>query len=303
MNIIENLEPKHNLSLALGFFDGLHQGHKVVVNTAVNFAKENGIESGIIIFKEHPLSYISKKSVKQIISMDDKLQMIEELGVDNAILLDFDEKLAGLSAKSYLKDVLVKNYSPKAITTGFNHSFGLNRQGNSNFLRMFQSEYNYTYFEVPPITCNNVVASSSAIRNAIMCGNLNIANNLLGYEFFVKARVIQGQKIGRKLDFPTANFIYPKEIIELPTGVYLAHVTVKDKTYKAILNYGYRPTVSDEAKLLCEAHIIDFNDDIYDETIKTSFVTKIRNEMKFGSLTELKSQIIKDLEFARSYIE
>ena len=302
MNIYTKLEEKKNLSLALGFFDGLHQGHKVVVKTAVNFAKDNNCESGIIIFKEHPMSYIMKNSVKQIITTDDKLEMLEQLGVDNVILLDFDDYLANLSAISYLKDVLVKYFSPVAITTGFNHSFGHNRQGNSSFLRSFQSKYNYRYFEIPPITCNNIVSSSSSIRNALNCGNLDLANCLLGYNFFIRAKVVQGRKIGRKLDFPTANFVYPEKIVEIPTGVYLVGVEVDGKSYKGVLNYGYRPTVSEDYSLVSEVHILDFSSDIYDSEIKVSFITKIRNEMKFLEVSQLKSQIIKDVEFARSYI-
>lgn len=301
MNIINTLDYKPNLSLALGFFDGLHQGHQVVVKTAVNFAKENNVESGVVVFREHPMSYILKNSIRQIITLDDKIDMLDKLDVDNVILMDFDENLANLSASQYLKDILVKHFSPLAITTGFNHSFGHNRQGNSEFLRKFQSQYNYRYFEIPPITCNNIVSSSSSIRNALMCGNLDLANCLLGYKFFIKANVIQGQKIGRKIDFPTANFEYPSQIIELPTGVYLVSVEVQNKLYKGILNYGYRPTVSDDAKLLCEVHILDFNEDLYDQQIKVSFITKIRNEMKFGALDQLKSQIIKDLDFAKNY--
>lgn len=301
MNIIKTLEYKPNLSLALGFFDGLHQGHKVVVKTAVNYAKENNVESGIIIFREHPMSYILKNSIRQIVTLEDKIEMLVEMDVDNVILLDFNDTLANLSASNYLKDILVKYFSPIAITTGFNHSFGYNRQGNSEFLRKFQTQYDYRYFEIPPITCNNIVTSSSSIRNAIMCGNLDLANCLLGYNFFLKARVIQGQKIGRKIDFPTANFEYPKDIIELPTGVYFVSVEVENIIYKGILNYGYRPTVSSDAKLICEVHILDFNEDIYDQQIKVSFTTKIRNEMKFGSLSQLKSQIIKDIDFAKNY--
>lgn len=301
MKVIRKLETKPNLSLALGFFDGLHQGHKVVIKNAVNFAKENNAESGIILFKEHPMCYIMKNSVKHILTLDDKIEMLKELDVDNVIVLDFDKALAELSATSYLKDILIKNFSPIAITTGFNHSFGHNRQGNSAFLRKFQTIYNYRYFEIPPITCNHVVTSSSAIRNAISCGNLDLANSLLGYKFFIKGKVIHGDEVGRQIGFPTANFIYPKEIIEVPTGIYLVDVEVNDTTYKGVLNYGYRPTVNSENKLTTEVHILDFNQDIYNSTIKVSFVTKIRNELKFESLSQLKSQIIKDIDFAQTY--
>lgn len=290
-----------NLSLALGFFDGLHQGHKVVIKNAVNYAKQNGVESGVILFKEHPMSYIMRNYVKQLITLEDKMSMMEAIGVDNIILLDFDNTIANLSAQDYLKDILVKYFSPIAITTGFNHTFGANRLGNSEFLRSFQSKYKFRYFEIPPITCNNVVSSSSSIRNAIMCGNLDLANSLLGYNFFIKSKVIQGQKIGRKIDFPTANFAYPENIVEIPTGVYLVEVDIEGETYRGIMNYGYRPTVDDDYNLHAEVHILDFSEDIYGKVIKVSFITKIRNEIKFKELSELKYQIIKDLEFARSY--
>ncbi|MDD3236782.1 MAG: bifunctional riboflavin kinase/FAD synthetase [Candidatus Gastranaerophilales bacterium] len=301
MQIYNQFIEKKNLSLALGFFDGLHEGHKVVIKTAVNFAKENNAESGIVIFKEHPMSYITKNSVKQIITLEDKINILKKLNVDNVFLVSFDDYLAKLSATSYLKDILIKYFSPIAITTGFNHSFGHNRQGNSSFLKSFQTKYNYRYFEIPPITCNNIITSSSSIRNALSCGNLELANKLLGYNFFIKAKVIQGQKLGRKLDFPTANFVYPDQITELPSGVYIANIEVNNKIYKSVLNYGYRPTVSDELKLIGEAHLLDFGEDIYDKNIKISFVTKIRNEVKFFDVQQLKSQIIRDIEFAKNY--
>lgn len=301
MNIHYGLTQYPKQSLALGFFDGLHQGHKVVIKTAVNFAKENNTQSAVIVFKEHPMSYIMKNSVKQLITFEDKISMLEDLEVDNIFVLEFDSYLEHLSAAEYLKDILIKYFSPIAITTGFNHSFGYKRQGNSEFLRNFQSKYNYRYFEIPPITCNNIVSSSSSIRNAVMCGNLELANALLGYEFFLNAVVIPGQKLGRKLDFPTANFVYPSQIVELPTGVYLVTVEYDSAIYRGILNYGCCPTVSDDYELRCEVHILDFNRDIYNEKIKVSFVTKIRNEIKFSNITDLKHQIIKDIDFASNY--
>lgn len=301
MNVIRNLETRPNLSLALGFFDGLHQGHKVVIKNAVNFAKENNSESGIILFSQHPMCLITKGCIKHILTLDEKIDMLKDLEVDNVFVLDFNEKLAQLTATEYLRDILVKHFSPIAITTGFNHTFGHNRQGNSNFLRKFQSVYNYRYFEIPPITCNQVVTSSSSIRNAVTCGNLYLANALLSYNFFVKTEVTEGDKIGRTIGFPTANFSYPESIVEIPTGIYLVEVEVNKETYKGVLNYGYRPTIDDKNKLIAEVHILNFNEDIYGQPIKVSFITKIRNEIKFDSIEQLKAQIIKDIDFAQTY--
>lgn len=301
MNVIRKLEERPNLSLALGFFDGLHQGHRVVIKNAVNFARENNSESGIILFSQHPMCFITKDCIRHILTLEDKIDMLKELEVDNVFVLDFGESLAELSATEYLRDILVKYFSPIAITTGFNHTFGHNRQGNSAFLNKFQSSYGYRYFEIPPITCNQVVTSSSVIKNAITCGNLYIANSLLGYNFFVKADVIKGDRIGREIGFPTANFDYPEAIVKIPTGIYLVEVEVNKEKYKGVLNYGYRPTINDKHKLIAEVHILNLNQDIYGQPIKVSFITKIRNEIKFDSITQLKAQIIKDIDFAQTY--
>ena len=159
MKIFHTLNKQTDLSLCLGFFDGIHQGHQIVIKNTVNFAKQNGLKSALITFSEHPLCLLHGFDVKYISTLEQKLKLIEDLGIDYVYILDFDKELAQKSAYDYLKDVLVENFKPKAITTGFNHFFGLKKQGNSEFLYNHQKEFGYKYFEIPPITYNILKAT------------------------------------------------------------------------------------------------------------------------------------------------
>ena len=300
MQIFDKLNHNPNLSLCLGFFDGVHQGHKVVLKNAVNLARQNNLKSAVVTFKEHPLCYLQNRTPQYILSLDDRLSLIEKQGIDYVYLLDFDENTADALALDYLKDFLVENLQPRFITTGFNHYFGANKQGDAHFLRLYEKEFGYKFFEVPPITFNNTLISSSKIRQLISVGDFELLPQLLGDYFFVKERVITGERVGRTISFPTINLKYPQNIIKPEKGVYCVYVDVDNKRYKAMANFGKRPTVNGSG-LLLEAHILDFNENLYDKDVKISFVKKVRNEVKFDSLPMLKSQLVKDEEFARKY--
>ena len=272
-----------------------------MLKNTVNLAKQNGLKSAVVTFKEHPLCYLQNKKPQYIISLEDRLKLIEQQGIDYIYLLDFDENVADFIAIDYLQKVLIDNLRPKFITTGFNHYFGANKQGDSSFLRTYQSDFDYKYFEIPPITYNNILISSSKIRQFILNGQVEFVKNLLGQDFYVKGRVITGKRIGRTIDFPTANLKYPSDIIKLSRGVYVASVEFDGLVYKAIVNLGKRPTVNCDNSLLLEAHLLDFSGNIYDKDVKLSFYKKIRNEVKFSSIELLKQQILKDEQFAREY--
>ena len=300
MKIYNDLNQNPYLSICLGFFDGVHQGHKVVLKNTVNLARQNGLSSAVVTFKEHPLCYLQNRTPQYILSLEDRLSLIEQQGIDCAYVLDFDENIADALAYDYLKDFLVKYFSPKFITTGFNHYFGANKQGDANFLRAYQKDFGYKFFEIPPITFNNTLISSSKIRQLIQDGNTENIPNLLGSYFYIKGRVITGDRIGRTLSYPTANIHYPENIIKLQKGVYAVLVEIDEKKYKGMANFGRRPTVNGK-NLLLETHIFDFNENIYDKDIKVYFCKKIRNETKFCSLPELKSQLVKDEIAVREY--
>ncbi len=300
MRIYDDLVNIKNSSLALGFFDGVHLGHKVVLKNAVHIAQKSNCPSVVITFKEHPLNYLTNAAVPQILTLNEKLEMLELTGIDNVILLDFN-KYSHIKAEEYLKDILIKYFSPIAITTGFNHSFGFNKEGNSHFLNSNKEIYGYKYFEVPPFVVDDSIVSCSAIRNKIQLGDFPNASKMLGYNYFIRGIVIKGEQIASKLGYPSANIDYDKCKISIPHGVYYVKVCTDGKEYNGILNHGYAPTMENEQKLKTEVHILDFNENIYGKKIQISFITKIRNQNKFENIEKLQAQIKRDIAFAQIY--
>lgn len=299
MEIYSQFVEKKNLALALGYFDGVHLAHQKVISSAVNFARENGLKSAVITFKEAPISYFKNIETKNICSLSDRLKYIENLGVDYVFVIDF-ATIAHLSAEEYLKDCLYKNFSPKAIVTGFNHTFGAKKSGNEKLLYDLQKDFGYEYIEIQPEKMDDEIISSTAIRNYLSNGEIQKANKMLGKNFCIENEVINGQHLGRTIGFRTANILYPKNIIDIKNGVYGANVVVKNNRYRGILNLGVKPTVSNENKRVLEVNIFDFDEDIYGENIKIEFEEMIREENKFSSIDELKFQIAKDVDYWRN---
>ena len=300
MHIWNELTYINKSSLALGHFDGLHLGHRVVLQNAINIAKEHNTESTVITFKTHPLNILTNEKIDQILSLDDKLKIMEKNGIVNIILLDV-EKISTMKAKDYLENILINYFSPIAITTGFNHHFGFNKEGNSEFLRKNKEKYKYKYYEIPPFVVQDKIVSCSVIRNLLQLGDFPNANKLLGYRFFIDGIVIKGEQLARQLGFPSANITYPVEKIKVPHGVYFVEVTISNKKYNAILNYGFAPTINNSTNEKTEVHILNFDKNIYGEKIKIEFITKIRNQIKFENIEKLKSQIIRDIAFIDIY--
>lgn len=359
MKIFTELNKNPNLSLALGFFDGVHLGHKSVIESAVDFARQNNTKSAVITFKDHPCCFLWGVKPKYILTRQARQEKIAELGVDYLYELDF-ESISGLTAEDYLKDVLINHFTPSAISTGWNHNFGYKKSGDTKFLKDNSNKFGYEYFELQPIRQKlpphpsplpmgegadvselanfssagegkhtGEIISSTAIRKYLQAGKIEHANAMLGYKFSITGKVVEGNKIGRTIGYKTANIEYPPELIELPYGVYatdamrttnLAQATspdgegwdgvIKQKVYesaptltpsptgegsfKAISNYGLRPTVNGNKPVL-EVHILDFDEDIYGENITVEFSRMLRSERKFKSLEELKEQIKCDI--------
>ncbi len=290
MQIFTELTKNPNLSIALGFFDGVHPGHCAVIESAVNYAKINNCKSAVITFKEHPYCFFYGKCPKYILKRKDREYKIKNLGIDYLYELDF-ESISGLTAYEYLKDVLVKYFSPCAISTGWNHNFGYKKSGNAEFLKNNSKKFGYEYFEIPPKKVNNETISSSLIRKYITEGKIQKANSMLAYKFFTSGVVVKGNQIGRTIGFKTANIVYPTKLIELPHGVY----SINTNFGKGIANFGTRPTLNGTNPVL-EAHILDFDRDIYGENLQVEFNKMLRPEKKFASLEDLKKQIKKDIE-------
>ena len=297
MEIFENIVKIDNLALALGFFDGAHKGHQAVILSAVNYANENNKKSAVITFNQNPLEFFSKQKIQRIITNEDRRAKIQALGIDYIFELDFNEKFSKLSGIEYLRDILVKNFKPISISTGFNHNFGANKSGDAKLLEDMQTEFNYKYFNTPAEKLDGEIISSTLIREYLLNGNVPKANSMLGYNYSISGTVITGQQLGQKIGFPTANVEYPKELIELPYGVYSTIITIEgdSKEYPSITNFGKKPTVCKNCVPTIEVNIFNFDKNIYNKKIKISFVKKIRDEQKFNSIEELKTKIKEDI--------
>lgn len=296
MEIVRELKFIPNLSLALGFFDGLHLGHQAVIGNAVSYARQNGTKSAVVTFSNHPFCYLrGVKAPKYILTNSDKYKMLEKLGVDYVVELEFDE-IKSLTAQDYVENVLVKYFSPKFITSGLHHHFGSCRSGNSELLTKLQSKYDYEYKPVHEILQNGVKISSTSIRNFIENGEIEFAENMLGRKFSIIGDVQHGKQKGRTIGFPTANIFYPDGIIQPPHGVYDVNVLINDKKYRGISNFGTCPTVTMGEVTTFETHLLYFDADLYGKEIRVEFNKKIRDEKKFSSIEELKHQIQLDID-------
>ena len=262
MEVISELTKIPNLSLALGFFDGVHLGHQAVIGCAVDVAHAARCRSAVLTFKKHPECYLNNLPERYLTSVEDKYALIECLGVDYLIELNFED-ICKLTPMQYLDEVLLKYISPQAISTGFNHHFGVGRSGGVNFLANCQSRYDYIYTATPPQTIFGDVISSSAIRQYLKSGAIPLANSMLGRSFSLTGKVVEGRKIGRTIGYPTANIIYPDKIFELQYGVYDVQVTLKNGTiHKGLANFGVSPTVSNISVPTLETYILDFDGDL-----------------------------------------
>ncbi len=289
MQIFTELNKKLNLSLALGYFDGVHLGHQTVIKSAVDFANTNRNKSAVITFTDHPCCYFWGVCPKYILTRKEREKQIAELGVDFLYELDF-ESISGLTAQEYLKDVLINHFFPASISTGWNHNFGCKKSGNVKLLEQQAKEFEYKYFKLPAQKVNNKIISSTVIRKLLAEGKTEKANQMLGRKFKIEGTIISGNQIGRTIGFPTANLVYPPELIELRHGVYSVETTYG----RGIANFGIRPTMNGTHALL-EVHILDFDKDIYGKNISVEFNKMIRVEKKFPSLDSLKNQIKKDI--------
>lgn len=290
MQKFSELNQKQNLAIALGYFDGVHIGHRAVIKSAVDFAKKNNTKSAVITFSDHPYCYFKGVCPKYILTREEREKRIASLGIDYLYELNFED-FAHLTAKEYLNNILINHFHPISISTGWNHNFGKNKSGNVNFLEEQAKNYNYKYFKIPPQKINNEIISSTKIRKLLSEGNIEKANLMLGQNFSIEGEIVKGNQIGRTIGFRTANLVYPPELIELPYGVYAV-----DTTYgKGIANFGIRPTINGSHTSL-EAHILNFEKDIYGKIINVNFNKMIRTEKKFPSLDALKKQINLDIK-------
>ena len=297
VDIQKSEERLKNSYVALGTFDGVHRGHRVLINSAIEKAKKNGGISVVYTFLNHPLEIIAPERVpKMINTIDEKLRLLEEMGVDYVVLQTFDEKYAETSKEEFIDKILIEYLGAKEIFVGFNYTFAERGSGNVEYLRKVAPEKGIKFNEIKAIEYKGQVLSSTLIRKFILEGKIEEANMFLGRPFFISGEVEHGKKLGRVLGFPTANLKVVNKVYP-PFGIFGGTVLIEGEKekYNAVVNIGKNPTLK-PGELSVEVHILDFNRDIYGKKIDVSIEKHLRDEKKFGSMEELRQGIRNDVE-------
>ncbi|MGQ7869707.1 bifunctional riboflavin kinase/FAD synthetase [Sunxiuqinia sp. sy24] len=294
--------------LTVGSFDGVHLGHRKVIKHLNEIARQNGGESVIFTFAPHPRLVLKKDpgSLRLLTTLDEKIEQLEQAGVDHLIIYPFTQAFSELSYTDFVRALLVNQLHIDSLVVGYDHKFGKDRKGDFDMLQSLSLAFNFKLEKLDVLLSDNANISSTKIREALQNGNISKANRYLGYPFSLHGTVVEGQKLGRKIQFPTANIEAsdPHKIIP-GYGVYAVLINLNGATHRGMLNIGTRPTINNNADhRSIEVHIFDFDQDIYNQQLELKFIKKIREEQKFGSIEGLRMQLGKDkstiLEFFRS---
>ncbi|MEP6845557.1 MAG: bifunctional riboflavin kinase/FAD synthetase [Panacibacter sp.] len=280
--------------VTIGTFDGVHTGHQQIISQLKQEASEIGGETVIITFHPHPRKVIAHKPIFILNTLREKTELLREMGIDHLVVVPFDERFSQQTAKEYVEHFLFEKFQPHTVIIGYDHRFGQGRQGDYHLLEDFGKELGFIVKEIPEHVLNNITVSSTKIREALLNSDVVTANNYLGYDYFFEATVIEGNKLGRALGYPTAN-LEPETTEKLIPGnaVYAVIVAFEQNNYRAMMNIGVRPTIGGTKRVI-EVNIFDFNGDIYGKTLRVSVKKYLRGEIKFNSLDELKNQLAID---------
>ncbi len=300
-----NLPSFTNAVLTIGTYDGVHYGHQQIIKRVVELAKSINGESILMTFNPHPRFIINpNEPLKLITTFDEKIDIIANYGLNHIVALPFSKEFASMDAIDYIKEVIVKYFHPKIIVIGYDHKFGKNRTGDIHLLKKMGPEYGFVVEEIEKQTIEEIAVSSTKVRKALLNGDITEANNLLVHPFSLKGIVVDGDKMGRKIGFPTANIkIENEHKLIPPSGVYAVKVEINNKLYDGALSIGVRPTFDFGPKLVVEVFIIDFNLNIYGETIKIILYSKIRGQEKYETVEALIEQIEDDVAKCKNILK
>jgi len=292
---IQAFEANKPTIVTIGTFDGVHLGHKKILEQIIENASSQNCESLVLTFFPHPRMVLNEGTeMKQLNTLNEKINLLENLGVDNLVIHPFNKEFSRLTAEEFVKDVLVDTFNVKKIIIGYDHRFGRNRTANIDDLIKYGQQFNFEVQQISAEEINEVSISSTKIRKALEEGNIDLANNYLGYHYSLTGKVSKGKQLGRTIGFPTANITIDEDYKLIPQkGVYIAQSTIDNKTVYGMMNIGTRPTVDGTSQTI-EIHFFDFNKDIYNTKITISFLKRIRSEQKFDSLEDLKKQLALD---------
>ena len=289
-----------NAVITTGTFDGVHEGHQVIINQLKNIANKIGGETVLLTFFPHPrmVLYPDDNELRLIDTIDERKVLLEKAGIDHLIIHPFSKEFSRLSSLDFVRNVLVNQLGVHTLVIGYDHHFGKNREGSFEHLKEFSPVYGFEVEEISAQEVQQVNVSSTKIRNPLLDGEINAANKFLGHPYLFTGTVVKGDQIGRKIGFPTANILIDEWYKLIPAnGVYAVKVLIKGSTYNGMLNIGNRPTLKGKEKTI-EVNIFNFNDDIYNNEIQIEFYDRIRDEQKFEELTDLKNQLSIDKEKA-----
>lgn len=295
---IKDLKKNKNTVLTLGTFDGIHPGHLKIIDRLVSCSKEKGCRNVVITFYPHPRTILGNdNSVKMLTTQDEKIELLEKLGVENLLIINFTKEFASLSAEDFIYDYLINGIGLTEIVLGHDHHFGKGRRGNAELLQKIADKEGFIVTKAEAFMIDGEAVSSTKIRNAIAEGDIIRANKLLGRNYEFSGIVVGGDKRGRELGFPTANIKLSSQEKLLPaSGVYAVKVMVENERHTGLLSIGKRPTFYNQGELVSEVYIYDFNREIYGAKVTTELVERLRGEVKFNSAEELINQMNTDKE-------
>lgn len=283
--------------VTIGTFDGVHLGHLQIIRQLIKEAAEVHGEPVLITFYPHPKQVVAsvQKPLFILNTPEEKYQLLHKAGINNIVVVPFTKEFAEQTADNYIKDFLVEKFHPHTIIIGYDHKFGKNRSGDYHLLENEAEKFGYQVKEIPEHVLQDVTISSTRIREALLSGDIDTANEFLGYHYFFSGTVIEGNKLGRTIGYPTANLqITDIQKLIPANGVYAVEVSVEDSgNYKGMMNIGIRPTV-DGTNRVIEVNIFDFDETIYGKVVKVSLKKRLRSEVKFNGLDALKEQLAKD---------
>ena len=300
MQVHYNLSDFPNLSFPVvttGTFDGVHLGHQTIIARLKELSLKFDGQSVVITYHPHPRMVLQPNNTELefLNTLPEKIARLEQLGVDHLLIIPFDSTFALLTSEDFIRNILVNIVHTRKLVIGYDHHFGKNREGSFDHLVEYGPKYGFDVEEIPAQDIDQVAVSSTKIREALRKGDIQAANRYLGYAYPFNGKVMKGRQLGRKIEFPTANLeIVPNRKLIPANGVYAVNVIVENAIYNGMMNIGFRPTVSDEKVRTIEVHIFDFDNDIYGKEIKVRMITRIRDEIRFNGIDELREQLKKD---------
>ncbi|HAS45728.1 MAG TPA: riboflavin biosynthesis protein RibF [Microscillaceae bacterium] len=280
-----------------GTFDGVHVGHQKILARLKEISDKNQGETVLITFWPHPRIVLSNGNtdLKLLSTIEEKARLLEQHGVDHLVILPFTREFSQLSPDEFIQQVYVKGVGTHKLVIGYDHRFGKNREGGFDYLKQHAASYGFSIEEISRHDIDDVVISSTKIRNALLAGNVNIANQYLGYAYSLEGQVAHGDKIGRTIGFPTANLAIEESYKLIPAqGIYAVEAILDKEVLKGMLYIGNRPTLDGASQLRVEVNLFDFDRDIYDQQLRVNLIAKIREDAKLNSLEELKQMLQQD---------